>query len=369
MTLRIGITGQNGFIGYHLLQNILLKRDQYEIIPFEKKYFADPTKLQEFVRNCDVIVHLAAMNRGSNEEIYAINISLVEKLISAMETANVSPHIIFSSSTQEALENPYGRSKKLGASLFEEWAEKHNAVFTHLIIPNVFGPFGKPYYNSVVATFCHQLTHGEEPQINVDAAMKLIYVGDLAKAIIKEFSAEKSATVSPDPVTKITVTGLLAKLREYKSMYFEQGMIPKLANVFDVALFNTFRSFCMNKYPMYPELHTDARGAFVEVMKEMTGGQTSFSTTVPGITRGNHYHLRKIERFCVVKGEAIIQMRRVGTDVVHEYHVRGTKPAYIDMPIYYTHNIKNVGNEELLTLFWINEFFDANDPDTYYEEV
>jgi len=369
MTLRIGITGQNGFIGYHLLQNILLKRDQYEIIPFEKEYFADPTKLQEFVRNCDVIVHLAAMNRGSSEEIYATNLSLVEKLISAMEITHVSPHIIFSSSTQEMLDNPYGKSKKLGTSLFSEWAEKHNAVFTHFIIPNVFGPFGKPYYNSVVATFCHQLTHDEEPQINVDATMKLIYVGDLAKAIIKEFSAKKSATVYPGPVTDISVTGILAKLREYKSLYFEQGIIPHLITAFDVALFNTFQSFCMDMYPIYPELHADLRGSFVEVIKEMTGGQTSFSTTAPSVTRGNHYHLRKIERFCVVKGDALIQMRRVGTEVVHEYHVSGTKPAYVDMPIYYTHNIKNIGNEELLTIFWINEFFDPNDPDTYYEEV
>jgi len=369
MKLRVGITGQNGFIGYHVVQQFRLSPEKYEIIPFEKDCFNDPAGLQQFVKSCDAIIHLAAMNRGDEKEIYATNISLVKKLIAAMEASGAAPHILFSSSTQETRGNLYGNSKKEGAELFAAWAEKNHAVFSHFVIPNVFGPFSRPYYNTVVATFCHQLTHNETPRVDVDAAMNLIYVGDLAKEFVSHINDDVSSLISPKPVTEISVSGLLAKLNEFKAWYFEKGMIPSLCNRFDVNLFNTFRSFANDIIPIYPELHTDQRGTFVEVMKEMTGGQTSFSTTVPGITRGNHYHLRKIERFCVVKGEAIIQMRRVGTDVVHEYHVSGTKPAYIDMPIYYTHNIKNVGNEELLTLFWINEFFDANDPDTYYEEV
>jgi len=369
MKLRVGITGQNGFIGYHVVQQLRLSPEKYEIIPFEKDCFNDPAGLQQFVKSCDAIIHLAAMNRGDEKEIYATNISLVKKLIAAMEASGAAPHILFSSSTQETRGNLYGNSKKEGAELFAAWAEKNHAVFSHFVIPNVFGPFSRPYYNTVVATFCHQLTHNETPRVGVDAAMNLIYVGDLAKEFVSHINDDVSSLISPKPVTEISVSGLLAKLKEFKAWYFEKGMIPTLRNRFDVNLFNTFRSFANDIIPIYPELRNDLRGTFVEVMKEMTGGQTSFSTTVPGITRGNHYHLRKIERFCVVKGKALIQTRRVGTDIVNEYEVSGEKPAFIDMPIYYTHNIKNIGNEDLLTIFWINELFDPNDPDTYLEAV
>ena len=367
--IRVGITGQNGFIGYHVTQHLRLEPDKYEIIPFERDAFEDEAKLQAFVTSCDKIIHLAAMNRGDEQEIYQTNISLVQKLISAMENAGVAPQILFSSSTQESRGNLYGNSKKEGAERFQKWAEANSAVFSHFVIPNVFGPFGKPYYNSVTATFCHQLTHSETPVINVDATMTLIYVGDLAKEFVAHLEDTASAVISPQPVSEITVSGLLAKLEEFKAWYFENGMIPPLEDRFAVHLFNTFRSYANEIMPIMGVQHSDPRGTFVEVMKEMTGGQTSFSTTVPGITRGNHYHLRKIERFCVVKGKALIQTRRVGTDIVHNYEVSGDKPAFIDMPVYYTHNIKNIGDEELLTIFWINELFNPEDPDTYFEEV
>ena len=367
--IRVGITGHNGFIGYHVTQHLRLEPDKYEIIPFERDAFEDEAKLQAFVTSCDKIIHLAAMNRGDEQEIYQTNISLVQKLISAMESAGVSPHILFSSSTQETRGNLYGNSKKEGAELFQKWAEENNAVFSHFVIPNVFGPFGRPYYNSVTATFCHQLTHNETPVINVDATMMLIYVGDLAKEFVVHLEDTASAVIFPQPVSEITVSGLLAKLEEFKAWYFENGMIPPLEDRFAVNLFNTFRSYANDIMPIMGVQHSDPRGTFVEVMKEMTGGQTSFSTTVPGITRGNHYHLRKIERFCVVKGKALIQTRRVGTDIVHNYEVSGDKSAFIDMPIYYTHNIKNIGEEELLTIFWINELFNPKDSDTYFEEV
>ena len=367
--IRVGITGQNGFIGYHVTQHLRLEPDKYAIVPFERDAFEDEAKLKAFVASCDKIIHLAAMNRGDELEIYQTNISLVQKLISAMESAGVTPQILFSSSTQETRGNLYGNSKKEGAELFQKWAEENNSVFSHFVIPNVFGPFGRPYYNSVTATFCHQLTHSETPVINVDATMTLIYVGDLAKEFIAHLEDTASAVISPQPVSEITVSGLLEKLEEFKKWYFENGMIPPLEDRFAVNLFNTFRSYANDIMPIMGVQHSDPRGTFVEVMKEMTGGQTSFSTTVPGITRGNHYHLRKIERFCVVKGKALIQTRRVGTDIVHNYEVSGDEPAFIDMPVYYTHNIKNIGEEELLTIFWINELFNPEDPDTYFEEV
>ncbi|WP_042705926.1 polysaccharide biosynthesis C-terminal domain-containing protein [Methanomicrobium mobile] len=369
MKLRIGITGQNGFIGYHVLQHLRLQPELYEIIPFEKEFFNTPQKLTDFVSKCDVIIHLAAMNRGDEQEIYDTNISLVKKLISAMDDAGVTPHILFSSSTQENKGNPYGNSKKIGAELFSQWSQSNNSVFTHYVIPNVFGPFSRPYYNTVVATFCYQLTHGEKPVIITNTEMNLIYVGDLVSDFFAHINDTKSSVVSPKPVTSINVSGLLYKLELFKEWYFDKGMIPNLQNSFEVNLFNTFRSFANDIMPIYPDLHSDPRGTFVEVIKERTGGQTSFSTTLPSITRGNHFHMRKIERFCVVKGKALIQTRKIGTDHVNEYMVSGNKPAFIDMPIFYAHNIKNIGEEELLTIFWTNEIFDPNDPDTFYEEV
>lgn len=369
MKLRVGVTGQNGLIGYHLVQHLRLESEKYEIIPFERSYFDDSVKLRDFVSRCDAVVHLAAVHTGSGDEIYSTNLLLVDKLISAISSAGVCPHVLFSSSIHEVKDTPYGRCKKIGASHFDEWARRCGAVFTHFVIPNTFGPFGIPFNNSVVSTFCYQLTHGEVPRVFDDVVMTQMYVGDVVNCIISHIDSEKSEVVRLDDVTEISVTALLEKLECFKSQYFEKGMIPKLESKFDLNLFNTFRSYANDIMPFVLELHSDKRGNFVEAVKEMTGGQVSFSTTVPGVVRGNHFHLRKIERFCVISGDAVIKTRRIGTDEVNEYYVSGKKPVFVDMPVCYTHNIKNVGDEELLTLFWINEIYDEEDSDTFYEEV
>jgi UDP-2-acetamido-2,6-beta-L-arabino-hexul-4-ose reductase len=160
-------------------------------------------------------------------------------------------------------------------------------------------------------------------------------------------------------------------LDKYATEYFKNGIIPALNTSFERNLFNTFRSYIdiATHNPVKFVQHTDVRGAFVEVIRLNVGGQVSFSTTLPGITRGNHYHTRKIERFAVIKGNALIQLRKVGTDDILSFFLSGDEPAYVDMPIWYTHNIKNIGEEELLTNFWINEFYDQSDADTYFEEV
>lgn len=173
-------------MGTHLFNTLGLYPETYERIPFEDDFFKDEKALQNFVQQCDAIVHLAAMNRHNDPEvIYNTNIGLVKQLIDACETTRSTPHILFSSSTQEERDNLYGKSKKEGRKLFEDWADKNNAVFSGLVIPNVFGPFGHPYYNSVVATFCHQLTHNEIPTIEHDGEVKLIYVGELVEHFIE----------------------------------------------------------------------------------------------------------------------------------------------------------------------------------------
>lgn len=379
--IKIGITGQSGFVGTHLFNTIGLYPEKYERIPFEDKFFEDSKKLEHFVRSCDVIVHLAAMNRHNDPKvIYETNIKLVKQLISACESTNSNPHILFSSSTQEEKDNLYGKSKKEGRKLLEKWADKNNASFTGMIIPNVFGPFGHPYYNSVVATFCHQLTHNETPKIDVDGTMNLIYVGELVSKIIQIIDQAAIAGINVDHgiqevsiphTTTLTVTDLLQLLQTYRDNYFAKGEIPDLDEPFKRNLWNTFLCYIdhENIFPFHLKLNTDERGSFVETVKLNSGGQISFSTTKPGITRGNHFHTRKAERFAVIKGKARIELRRVGTDKVLSFELDGSQPAFVDMPIWYTHNITNIGTEDLYTIFWINEHYDANDPDTFFDNV
>ncbi|NHB70193.1 polysaccharide biosynthesis C-terminal domain-containing protein [Perlabentimonas gracilis] len=387
--IKVGITGQAGFVGTHLYNTLALHPNKFQRIPFEDSYFQNEEKLKEFVTQCDAIVHLAAMNRHNDPEvIYKTNIGLVKQLITACEETNSTPHILFSSSTQEERDNLYGKSKKEGRELFEAWAQRNGAPFTGLVIPNVFGPFGHPYYNSVVATFCHQLTHNETPKIEVDGELKLIYVGELVDVFINKLlghrvpqSNTQSNTVSNtvkhcetkliEHTATIKVSKLLQLLKSYKENYFAKGIIPNLNNPFERNLFNTFVCYIDHKtfFPFHLDLKTDDRGSFVETVKLNSGGQVSFSTTKPGITRGNHFHTRKAERFAVIKGKARIELRRIGTNEVLSFELDGNQPSYVDMPIWYTHNITNVGNEDVYTIFWISEHFDADDPDTYFETV
>lgn len=376
--IKIGITGQSGFVGTHLYNTLGLYPDEFERIVFEDTFFQDKELLKKFVQQCDVIIHLAAMNRHSDPQfIYDTNLLLVREFIEAMEQEQVAPHVLFSSSTQEERDNLYGKSKREGRELLENWAKLNNASFTGLVVPNVYGPFGSPNYNSFIATFCYKLTHGETPEVLQDGTVNLIYVGNLCQHIIEKIrQAQLSATpvVERDLVPfdfEKKVTDILNLFESYKTLYFDQGFIPQLKDQNEINLFNTFCGYMdfVNIYPRKLVQHADPRGVFVETIKLGIGGQVSFSTTVPGITRGNHYHTRKIERFTVIKGKALIQLRKIGTDEVLNFMLDGAEPSYVDMPVWYTHNITNIGNEELYTQFWINEWYNPADGDTYFEQV
>lgn len=372
--IKVGITGQAGFVGSHLYNFLEIKKKTVNRVDFKRSFFNDENQLQQFVKSCDVIVHIAAMNRHEDQQIiYDTNVELVNKLISACETTNVAPKIIFSSSTQEDKDNLYGNSKRDGRISLENWASKSKGKVTTLVIPNVFGPFGKPFYNSFVATFCHQIMADETPSIHQDASVNLIYVNELLEAFYNEIISESNERISKIEVAHTSsqkVSEILAMLNSFKTDYIENGVVPNLENSFTLNLFNTFTSFIPKTYfPRKFVQHTDNRGAFVEIMRANTSGQSSFSTTVPGITRGNHYHTRKVERFAVVKGKALIQLRKIDSSEVFEYILDGAEPAYVDMPIWYTHNITNIGDTELLTMFWINEPYCPEDSDTYFVEV
>ncbi len=378
MNIKVGITGQAGFVGYHLFSTLNLK-ENIKLIPFKRSYFENKDELEKFVTQCDVIVHLAAMNRHENPQvIYDTNISLVNMLIAACEKQNARPHIVFSSSSQENQDNLYGKSKKDGKTVFFKWAEENFARVTSLTIPNVFGPFGKPNYNSVVATFCHKVANNEEPTILNDGEVGLIYINELVQHFIDVIEHKEQVTkvsdycneVAIQPNHHIKVSQILNLLKKYKADYMGNGVFPSLEKPFEKALFNTFRCYVpLNHYPVKYTKHSDNRGSFVEIARTKTSGQFSFSTTVAGVTRGNHFHTRKAERFAVISGKALIQLRKIGTDKVIDYYLDGKEPAYVDMPIWYTHNIKNIGAEELITLFWINEPYNPEDADTYFENV
>jgi len=371
--LKVGITGQNGFIGSYLFNSLGLFKDEFERIIFDKSFFEESEKLEEFVKKCDVIVHLAALNRHEdNNVLHDTNILLVEKLIYALKQTESKAHVIFSSSTQEEKDNLYGKSKTNCRELLINWSLSYGGKFTGLMIPNVFGPFGKPNYNSVVATFCYKLINNQNPIIEVDTKLKLIYVGDLTNIILDKIRrSEINHQEWINNIYEITVSDLLKKLFYFKESYLVNGIVPKLEDLFDINLFNTFRSYIdiENIFPRRYIKHSDYRGCFVEVIKLGVGGQISFSTTDEGVTRGNHFHTRKIERFSVIKGDALIQLRKINDTKIYNFHLNGNEPSYVDMPIWFTHNIKNVGTEVLYTIFWINEFYDENDPDTYFENV
>lgn len=370
--IKVGVTGSNGFIGWHLSQTLKLHTDKFEIIQFKRNWFDNKLELDKFVSNCDIIIHLAGLNRHSNESaIYNTNVGLANKLVDAFNRTNFKGQVIFSSSIQEARNNVFGNSKKEARAIFSKWAKDNGTNFVGLIIPNVFGAFGIPFYNSVVSTFSHQLVNNESPKIETDATLNLIYINDLVKVILDFFNNESEETVNIIHTDTYKVSEILQLLNQFKVKYFDKGQIPGFQNQFEINLFNTFRSYfnLAIHYPVKYKKNIDERGNFVEIIRIETGGQVSFSTTKPGITRGNHFHTRKIERFSVIKGKALIQLRKIGSCEVYDYYLSGDEPAYVDMPIWYTHNIKNIGEEELYTMFWINEIYNVKDPDTYFETV
>ncbi len=371
--IRVGITGQEGFMGTHLYNFLGIKAKDIKRVPYDISFFQDSNQLDSFVSSCDVVVHIAAMNRHQDPQfIYDTNMRLVNTLIESCERTQSTPKIIFSSSTQEELENLYGQSKRDGRLVLEKWAKKENASVSTLIIPNVFGPFGQPFHNSFIATFCHQVITNELPAIRKDTIVNLIYVNELIEEFLKRIIDRKPVieSVKVAHTASKKVSEILALLNSFKKEYVEKGVVPDLQDSFILNLFNTFTSFIPKDYfPRKFQQHIDNRGSFVEIMRAGSAGQSSFSTTLSGITRGNHYHTRKVERFAVIHGKASIKLRKIGTEEVFEYILDGTEPAYVDMPIWHTHNITNTGDTELITMFWISEPYNPEDPDTYLLEV
>lgn len=369
---KIGITGHNGFLGFHLKNQIRYKFKEFEIIDFKRSFFYNENGLSKFIDSCDIIVHLAGLNRHkSSEEIVKTNVQLAETLGVSLIKNKFNGILIFSSSTQEYEDTPYGKSKKKAAEILIEASKSVNFSFVQLIIPNIFGPFCKPYYNSFITTFSHQLIVEEKTEIIQDIKVSLIYVEDVVRQILNTVGLKGINKIEVPHQTERKVSEVLKQLNEFKKTYIENGNFPKLESLFDIQLFNTFRSELNSKefFPIPHKVNKDERGFFSELIRAYTKGQVSFSTTKPGVTRGNHFHTRKIERFSVIQGDAMIAFRTIGNEDIIQFKLSGKEPSYVDIPVLTTHKIVNIGSEDLITIFWINEHYNPDDADVYFEKV
>lgn len=365
--MRLGITGADGLLGWHL-RALLRVQAEHDVRLATRATFADATRLAAFVEGVDAVVHCAGMNRGAETEVEAINIALAEALVAACERSATKPRLVFSNSAHIERDTCYGRGKRAASARLRAWADRTGIPFADLVLPHVFGEFGKPFYNSVVSTFCYQLARGEEPRVITDGDLELVHAQDVAARCLAAATAGEDG-VFRVPGAHIKVSVLLERLGSMTKSYSAQIM-PDLRSPLDLRLFNTLRSYMFpDRYPVFLDLHSDNRGTLFEALRGHSGGQVFLSTTRPGFSRGNHFHTRKVERFLVLAGEAEIRLRKLFSEEVKVFRVSGDRPSYVDMPTFHTHSITNVGSSELATLFWSNEIFDLADHDTFPEPV
>ncbi len=366
--MQIGITGAYGQFGWHL-RCALFTHDKIEVTCAGRETFEDSDKLREFVSGADVIIHLAGINRAKDDaEIAAANPALARQLVTALEATKSAPHLIYSSTTHIDNDNIYGRSKREAGEIFAVWAQNAGANYSDFIFPHLYGEYGRPNYNSAVTTFCWQAANGDTPSVNGDGQVELLHFHDASALMLDAINNKSVGQIRPRG-NEISVRDLAGRIQKLAASYQNQ-IIPDLRDPLDLRLFNVYRGFLYPAhYPVRLTTHTDDRGSLTETVKTNNGGQTFFSTTKPGITRGNHFHYHKVERFLVVKGKARISLRRLLGDEVEDFFVSGDAQCYIDMPTLHTHEITNVGDEELITLFWSHEFYDPDNADTYFDPV
>jgi UDP-2-acetamido-2,6-beta-L-arabino-hexul-4-ose reductase len=366
----VGVTGSDGFIGWHVLCR-LRAANHCSVVAGSRSLFSSDASLDEFVSSVDVIVHLAGMNRGDEESIRGTNIGLARNLVAACCRKDVRPHIIYANSIHSERDSVYGVSKRLAADALTAWAETEGGCVSDLVLPHVFGERGRPFYNSVVSTFSHQLAHGVAPIVKNDIHMDLVHAQQVSAVVLSSIVDRPSVAVRRTliPGYAISVSSLRDRLVGIDTTY-RNGVIPSLNESIDLDLFNTYRSYLFPQYyPVALPEHSDHRGSLVEAVKGGSGGQSFVSTSHPGVVRGNHFHLRKVERFVVLQGQASIRIRRLFDDRIIDLDVCGEEPSVVDIPTLHTHNLVNIGNSELLTLFWSHEVFDSENPDTYAELV
>lgn len=397
--MNILVTGAKGFVGRNLvsqLHNIQSgKARNYPVSGTDLKVFeydidSDPAELDIYCKNADFVFNLAGVNRPKDQsEFMKGNFGFASTLLDTLKKYNNTCPVMISSSTQAALDNPYGESKRAGENLLFEYAKETGTKVLVYRFPNVFGKWCRPNYNSAVATFCNNIANDLPIQVNdPGVVMNLVYVDDVVDELIGALTGDEhyeettncmdytnkegeKARFCRVPVTHtITLGGIVELLYSFKEMP-EKLTVPDLGDPFTKKLYSTYLSYLPKEKFSYPlQTKTDDRGSFTEIIRTPDRGQFSVNISKPGITKGQHWHHTKNEKFVVVSGHGLIQLRKIGTDEIIDFEVSGEKIEVVEMIPGYTHNIINLSDtEELVTFMWANEPFDPNRPDTYFEEV
>lgn len=382
--MKILITGAKGFIGKNLVSQLRNigegKANNYkisgkELTIFEYDVDSDIQELDTYCKEADFVFHLAGVNRPKDSSEFMLgNYGFTSQLLNALKRHENRCPVMLSSSIQATLDNPYGESKRAGEQLMFDYAKETGAKVLVYRFPNVFGKWCRPNYNSVIATFCNNIANDLPIQIN-DASVKLnlVYIDDVVDELIAalcgdEHYEDKFGSVKP--IYTITLGEIVDLLSSFKNMQQDLD-IPNVKDGFSKKMYSTYLSYLSPEKFRYPlRMNIDNRGSFTEIIRSSISGQFSVNISKPGITKGEHWHQSKNEKFVVVSGKGLIQMRKIESDEIFNFYVSGEKIEVVEMVPGYTHNIINLSDtEDLITFMWCNECFDANRPDTFFEKV
>ena len=371
--MKVLVTGAKGFIGKNLIAE-LDRMEGVEVCPFD---IDTPTEMLEiYGADCDFVFNLAGVNRPQNvEEFMEGNFGFATTLVETLKKHGNTCPIMNASSIQAALDNPYGQSKKAGEDMLLAYGKEVGANIYVYRFPNVFGKWCRPNYNSAVATFCNNIANDLPIQVNDrNTLLHLVYIDDVVAELLAAMKGQphvdEQGYCYVPTVHDVTLGEIVDLLYSFKESR-KNLMIPDMTeDSFSKKLYSTYLSYLPKDGFSYPlKMNVDARGSFTEVVKSADRGQVSINISKPGITKGNHWHHTKNEKFLVVSGKGVIRFRKIGEEEIIEYHVSGEKLEVVDIPTGYTHSIVNEGDTDMVTLMWCNECFNPDKPDTMYVPV
>lgn len=369
--MKILVTGAAGFVGKNLVAELISKGYNDLLLYTREQNLGE---LEEFTKECDFVFHLAGVNRPKDEnEFMEGNYGLTSELLLMLQKHNNKSPILATSSVQAELDNPYGTSKRAGENLLFDYHEKNKTDVLVYRLPNLFGKWSKPNYNTVVATYCYNISRNLGIQVNnPEAQLTLCYIDDVLEEFIKalEGHPNKQDSYCYVETTHTIKLGYLSNLiSDFKESRINLS-IPNMEDAFIKKLYSTYLSFLPEDEFSYDlKMNIDNRGSFTEFIRTPDRGQVSVNISKPGITKGNHWHHTKNEKFLVVSGHGMIRFRNIITEKIIEYKVSGEKLEVVDIPVGYTHSIVNIGNRDLVTVMWVNESFNPDQPDTKFLEV